>query len=453
MGRALKNVAGPRTAADDVSDSQADDVALNSGDGTAPCAGDRVRGPSQRLRLAFSSFQVPFFRWWFCSQILSASGTMTQAVAQAWLVLRLGGHGLTLGAVTACTFAPLLGGAWAGSVVDRIDRRDVLLATQTSFLLISSTLGILTILDVVRLWMVFIGALAAGCANAFDQPARQIYVLEIVGRERTANAVGLNEVVINASRVLGPAAGGALLVLSGVTGCFFFNAATFVAPLLVLWHFRPAEKVPNRPRRPGQTREGLRYVMAQPAIRAAVVMAAASGMLFNLSVALPLVATRVFHLGGGGYGLMLSTFGMGSLGGAALAATGSSWPRGQSVRVLALVSGVTVILIAGSPDLGVALGGLFVCGFFSIWFIARANALAQLRAAPEMRGRVMGIWTMALPGMSPFTAPLVGLVCDELGPRQGFGLAGVALVLAVGFGWRALRDSPASGGAGAIAAS
>jgi MFS family permease len=204
LGRALKNVAGPRTAADDVSDSQADDVALNSGDGTAPCAGDRVRGPSQRLRLAFSSFQVPFFRWWFCSQILSASGTMTQAVAQAWLVLRLGGHGLTLGAVTACTFAPLLGGAWAGSVVDRIDRRDVLLATQTSFLLISSTLGILTILDVVRLWMVFIGALAAGCANAFDQPARQIYVLEIVGRERTANAVGLNEVVINASRVLGP---------------------------------------------------------------------------------------------------------------------------------------------------------------------------------------------------------------------------------------------------------
>jgi sugar phosphate permease len=193
--------------------------------------------------------------------------------------------------------------------------------------------------------------------------------------------------------------------------------------------------------------------MAQPAIRAAVVMAAASGMLFNLSVALPLVATRVFHLGGGGYGLMLSTFGVGSLGGAALAATGSSWPRGQSVRVLALVSGVTVILIAGSPDLGVALGGLFVCGFFSIWFIARANALAQLRAAPEMRGRVMGIWTMALPGMSPFTAPLVGLVCDELGPRQGFGLAGVALVLAVGFGWRALRDSPASGGAGAIAAS
>jgi MFS family permease len=373
---------------------------------------------------------------------------MTQAVAQAWLVLRLGGHGLVLGAVTACTFAPLLvGGAWAGALVDRVDRRDVLLATQTSFVLISSTLGILTLLDVVRLWMVFVGALAAGCVNAFDQPARQIYVLEIVGRERTANAIGLNEVVINASRVLGPAAGGLLLVLSGVTGCFFFNAATFVPPLLVLWHFRPAEKAPNRPRRPGRTREGLRYVWGQPAIRSTLVMAAASGMLFNLSVALPLVATRVFRLGGGGYGLMLSAFGLGALGGAVLAAIGSSWPSGRTVRLLALVSGVAVILTAGSPDVGAAFAGLAICGFCSIWFIARANALAQLRAAPDMRGRVMGLWTMALPGMNPVTAPLVGLVCDDLGPRQGFGLAGVALVLAAGMAWRALGDSPAASGA------
>jgi MFS family permease len=283
--------------------------------------------------------------------------------------------------------------------------------------------------------------------NAFDQPARQIYVLEIVGRERTANAIGLNEVVINASRVLGPAAGGLLLVLSGVTGCFFFNAATFVPPLLVLWHFRPAEKAPNRPRRPGRTREGLRYVWGQPAIRSTLVMAAASGMLFNLSVALPLVATRVFRLGGGGYGLMLSAFGLGALGGAVLAAIGSSWPSGRTVRLLALVSGVAVILTAGSPDVGAAFAGLAICGFCSIWFIARANALAQLRAAPDMRGRVMGLWTMALPGMNPVTAPLVGLVCDDLGPRQGFGLAGVALVLAAGMAWRALGDSPAAGGA------
>jgi MFS family permease len=375
---------------------------------------------------------------------------MTQAVAQAWLVLRLGGHGLTLGAVTACTFAPLLfGGAWAGAVVDRIDRRDVLLATQTSFILISSSLGILTLLDVVRLWMVFVGAVLAGCVNAFDQPARQIFVLEIVGRERTANAVGLNEVVINASRVLGPAAGGVLLVLTGVAGCFLFNAATFVPPLLVLWHFRPIEKAPNRPRRPHQTREGLSYVLGQPVIRSALIMATASGMLFNLSVALPLVATQVFHLGGGGYGLMLSTFGVGALGGAILAATGSSWPSGRNVRILALLSGIAVILTAGAPDLGVALGGLFICGFCSIWFIARANALAQLRAAPEMRGRVMGVWTMALPGMNPVTAPLVGLVCDDIGPRQGFGLAGVALVIAAGLAWHALRDT--AGGSAAVA--
>jgi MFS family permease len=116
---------------------------------------------------------------------------------------------------------------------------------------------------------------------------------------------------------------------------------------------------------------------------------------------------------------------------------------------LALLSGIAVILTAGAPDLGVALGGLFICGFCSIWFIARANALAQLRAAPEMRGRVMGVWTMALPGMNPVTAPLVGLVCDDIGPRQGFGLAGVALVIAAGLAWHALRDT--AGGSAAVA--
>jgi sugar phosphate permease len=144
---------------------------------------------------------------------------------------------------------------------------------------------------------------------------------------------------------------------------------------------------------------------------------------------------------------MLSAFGLGALGGAVLAAIGSSWPSGRTVRLLALVSGVAVILTAGSPDVGAAFAGLAICGFCSIWFIARANALAQLRAAPDMRGRVMGLWTMALPGMNPVTAPLVGLVCDDLGPRQGFGLAGVALVLAAGMAWRALGDSPAASGA------
>ena len=308
-------------------------------------------GAARRLRLAFSSLKASAFRWWFLSQILSASGTMTQSVAQAWLVLRLGGTGVALGAVTACTFGPLLlGGAWSGVLVDRFDRRRVLLGTQVSFILISSTLGVLTLLGSVRLWVVFVAAVAGGSVNALDQPARQVYVLELVGRDGMANAIGLNEVVMNASRVLGPAVGGALLVTAGVGACFLFNAATFIPPLLVLWHFRPAVSISTRRQR-SQVRKGLLYAWGQPAIHAVLFMAGfASCALFNLGVALPLIATRVFHLGGGGYGLMLSTFGLGAVGGGVFATIGSTWPSGRSVRLLALVSGLAVLGTSFSPE-------------------------------------------------------------------------------------------------------
>jgi MFS family permease len=382
---------------------------------------------SRTVRAAFSALQIPVFRWWFASQVLSASGNMTQGVASAWLVLRLSGSGVALGGVTACMFAPLLlAGVWAGTLVDRFDRRRVLVVTQTCFVVIATTLGVLTVLGVIRLWMVFAGALLGGFVQAVDQPARQVYVLDLVGRERTANAISLNEVVLNASRILGPAAGGALLATAGVGGCYLFNAGTFVLPLLVLWRFRPAEHQPTQPRRPGAAREGLRYAWSQPAIRCSLIMAAASGMLFNLGVALPLVATRVFHLGGSGYALMMAAFGIGALGGAFCAAVGASFPSGRSVRLLALASGIVV------------LAGLALCGFSSIWFIARANTFVQLLAPPAMRGRVMGAWTMALPGANPLTALLAGFVAQELGAREGFGLAGVALILSAAVAWRAL---------------
>jgi MFS family permease len=412
---------------------------------SGPTSAPQVGGPdggSRDLRAAFSALQIPVFRWWFAGQVLSGSGNMTQGVASAWLVLRLSGSGVALGGVTACMFAPLLfGGVWAGVLVDRFDRRRVLALTQTCFLVISAALGALTAFGLIELWMVFAGALLGGCVNAVDQPARQVYVLDLVGRERTANAISLNEVVINASRILGPAAGGALLATTGVAGCFLFNAGTFVLPLAVLWRFRPAEHVATRPRRRGAAREGLRYAWGQPAIRGSLLMAAASGMLFNLGVALPLVATRVFHLGGSGYALMMGAFGVGAVCGALFAATGSSFPSGRSVRLLAVASGIVVIATAASPDIGAELAGLALCGFSSIWFIARANTFVQLLAPPPMRGRVMGAWTMALPGANPLTALLAGLVAQEFGAREGFALAGVALILTAGIAWRALADT------------
>jgi sugar phosphate permease len=174
-------------------------------------------------------------------------------------------------------------------------------------------------------------------------------------------------------------------------------------------------------------------------------LAAASGMLFNLGVAVVLLATRVFHLGGGGYGLMMAVFGIGALPGALFASAGSGRPTGRSVGVLALATAAAVLGTATAPALWLVMLGLAVTGCLSIWFIAQANTLVQLTSDPSMRGRVMGLWTMALPGTEPATSPFVGYISQTFGARDGFSLSGVALLLVAAIGWRALNDRPAAG--------
>jgi MFS family permease len=403
---------------------------------------EKARPGARGLGQIAAAFRVPAFRWWFSSQILSASGGMTQMVAQTWLLLQLTNSGVALGLLGAATMGPVLVlGAWAGALVDRLDRRRVLIATQALFFVLSATLAVLSATGVISAWMLFASALATGSVMAVDGPARQVFVLELVGPERTPSAVGLYEVVINAARVLGPAIGGVLLATVGATACFVFNAVTFLPPLAVLlWvrtQRRPSEA---KARRRGAVRAGLRYVRAHPAIRACMLMAVASGMLFNFGIALPLLATRSFHAGGGAYGALMAAFGVGALFGALAAAGASGAPSGRRVRALALATGAVIVLTAMAPSLAPAFVGLTLAGFLSIWFIALANTLVQLRADPDMRGRVMGIWTMALPGMNPVTGLIVGLVAQRVGARQGFALAGVALILTGLAAWRSLAD-------------
>jgi predicted MFS family arabinose efflux permease len=165
-------------------------------------------------------------------------------------------------------------------------------------------------------------------------------------------------------------------------------------------------------------------------------------MLFSLGVALPVFATRVFHLGGGGYGLMMSVFGVGALPGALLASAGPSQPTGRRIGALALATAAAVLGTALAPAAWIAFAGLAVTGCLSIWFIAATSTFVQLAADPGMRGRMMGLWTMALPGCNPVTAPCVGWVTQDIGPREGFGLAGVALAVIASAGWRGLVQPP-----------
>jgi MFS family permease len=394
------------------------------------------------LRQSFRSLESPAYRTWFVSQVFSASGTMTQGVALSWLVLRLTGNGVDLGLMTACTFAPMLiFGPLTGTLVDRVDRRRLLIVTQTLLTLLAALLAVLIATGQVRVWMLFLITIVTGSVAAPDATARQVYVIDLVGTERVASAVSLFEVIINTSRVVGPATGGLLLATLGASACCAVNAASYLVPLGVLLVSHAATRaVPAvaGTRAPGQLRAGLRYAWADRPIRVSLFLAAASGMLFSLSVPLPVLATRVFHLGGGGYGMMMAVFGVGALPGALLASAGRGRPTGRSVGLLALATGVAILATAVAPVLWLAIIGLIVTGCLSIWFIAQANTLVQLAADPAMRGRVMGLWTMALPGTDVASGPFVGYITQDLGGREGFGVAGVALLVTASTGWRAL---------------
>jgi MFS family permease len=408
----------------------------------------RIGTPWPGLGQALGSLREPVFRQWFFSQVLSSSGTMTQGVALSWLVLKLTGSGVDLGLMTSCMFLPLfVMGLFAGDLVDRVGPRRVLVVTQVLFVLLSVLLAVLVATGAVSIWVLFIIAAATGSVSAPDSAARQVYAIDLVGTELVGSAVALNEVVLNASRVLGPAVGGAVLATLGVPACCLLNAASFLPPLVVLLVHRTGHRAAATAPRHASRTGGLRYAWGDPAIRTCLVMAAASGMLFNLNVPVPLLATRVFHLGGAGFGLMMAIFGLGAIPGAVLAAFGASKPTGKAVGTLAVATGLSILGTASAPDRALAFAGMAVTGCLSIWFISRANTLVQLAADPAMRGRVNAAWNMALPGCEPATSPFVGWIGGSAGPREGFGIAGVALMLAAVAGWRGLtrttgHDSP-----------
>ncbi len=440
---------GPRRPCSTLGRVETTGPSVRASEGTAPGRRDRVRSAT-----ALDALRTRSYRWWFVAQVLSSSGNMTQAVAQSWLVLRLTGSAFLLALTATFNFAPsLLAGAWAGSVVDRFDRRRTLVFTQSAFIVLSVLMGALVATGRSPVWAVFAVALATGVVNMLDAPARQVFVVDLVGTERVASAVGLNEVVINTSRVLGPSLGGALLATTGVAACFFVNAASFVPPLVVvvgLVHRRgwgPARQA--GPTRAGRhVLEGMAYAWRHPTVRACLLAAVSGGMLFNMGSTLPLMATRAFHVGPEGFGTMMAAFGVGALFGALMAGSSGSRPRARLVRALLAATGAEVCLTAAAPALWLLYGGLALAGLLSIWFIALANTLVQLRTEPGMRGRAMGAWTMALPGAYPLTSMAVGAVATwgggALGAREGFGLAGVAMLASALAGWRGLAGGPAT---------
>lgn len=391
-----------------------------------------VRGA---LHQTFSSLRIRNFRLYFTAQLISVSGTWMQSVAQAWLVLHLTGSGVDLGIVVGLQFLPMLVlGPMGGLVADRADKRRLLFMTQSAGGLLALVLGILVVSHTVVLWQVYLLAGLLGVVNLFDNPARQTFMMEMVGREDLPNAVSLNTVVMNASRVVGPAIGGVIITLFGLGVCFFVNAASYVAVIVGLAMMRTAELHRTEPvvRAKGQVRDGFRYVWRTPALRNVLLAVALIGVFaYNFTVTLALLAKGTFHGGAGTYAMLTTCMGAGAIVGG-LAAAHRARPTPRLLQVLALVFGGLLAAVAFAPTLLAADLLIVAMGAASIGFIATANATLQLAAEPAMRGRVMALYAMAFLGTTPIGAPLVGAIAQWTNPRVAMLTGAVATVVAAG---------------------
>lgn len=384
------------------------------------------------LRRTFSALAIRNFRLYFAGQVVSVSGTWMQRVAQSWLVLELTGSGAAVGAVTAFQFLPiLLVAPMGGLVADRIDKRKVLYLTQSLAGLIAATLGVLVLTERVELWMVFCLALALGLVGSFDNPSRNAFVMEMVGRSRLTNAVGLNSVLVNTARIIGPAIGGALIVTVGIGACFLINAASYIAFIAALALMREHDIDRSSPesRRRGQLRDAWRYVRGEPALRVPLVMMAVIGLLaYEFEVILPLVARFTFGGDADTFGTMFAFMGLGAVAGGLYTATRGERPARALIRIT-YVMGLALTLAALAPALWMEYVTLVAVGASSTAFLTLGNSVLQLHSIPEMRGRVVALRAVAVLGARPLGAPMIGWIGEHLGPRWGLGVGALAALL------------------------
>ncbi len=384
----------------------------------------------------FHSLEVRNYRLYAMGGVVSNVGTWMGRVAQDWLVLTvLTPHSASaLGIVTGLQFLPfVLIAPWAGVVADRVPNRRLLSLTQAALLVTALLLAILTATGVVRLWHVYLIAFLQGVATAFDNPARQTFVSEMVGPELLANAVALNSASFNLGRLLGPATAGVVIEAIGIAPALFANAVSFVFVLAALAAMRAGELTPApKSRHRGQLREGFRYLRGRRDLLVVfflVFVLGTFGMNFQITTAL--MATRVYGKGAGEYGLLGSIMAIGSLGGALLAAR-SARPRLRLLFVaLGAFTAATALLALAPTYLSFAIL-LVPTGLAALVVITTANALVQLSAAPEMRGRVMALYMATFMGGTPLGAPLIGWIGDTLGARWTIGAGALAVGLSLG---------------------
>ena len=383
----------------------------------------------------FAALRQRNYRLYFMGQFISMCGTWLQMVAQGWLVWELTHNQLSVGLVTAAGSLPMLLFALAGgAVADRVDRRKLLQVTQTCAMVLAALLGVLALQPGVQVWHIGVVAACLGVVSAFDMPARQAFVVQTVDRETLLNAVALNSVLFNGARIVGPALASLCIAVPwlGVSGCFFLNSASYIAALIALGRIRVVHE-PRPASRESRVQEllgGIRYVTGTPVIRRLMTLLAVVGLFgWSISVVMPAMAERVLGGGAGTYGLLTTANGVGAMLGALFLASVGDTPHKRRMvyggLVLMCVALLGFSLARWIPLSAVLIG---VAGSGTLLYAATSNTVVQSMVPDELRGRVMGMWSLVFAGTSPIGSLLMGWMAGQWGAPVAIRVAAVIVL-------------------------
>lgn len=393
----------------------------------------------------FASLKYFNYRIWFGAALVANIGTWMQRVAQSWLVLTVltDNSGTAVGIVTGLQFLPVLFfSAWAGVIADRMDRRKLLMATQAMLGVLAFAFGALTLTGVVQLWHVYVFAFLLGVVAAFDNPARQVFVSELVPSDKLPNAVGLNSASFNAARLVGPGISGVLIAAFGPGWAFIINGVSFAATIWAMSQMRVSElnHMPRVRQHKGQIREGMAYVRNRTdivVIMIVVCVVSTFGLNFQLTSAM--MATTVFGKGAGEYGVLGSILAIGSLSGALMAARRKR-PRVRLVVMSAFGFGVASGLMALMPTFWTYALMSIPVGYTSLTMMTAANSAIQTSVEPAVRGRVMALYLIVFTGATPIGSPVVGWIAEKYGAQWGVGVGSITAILVSLWAWAWTRN-------------
>lgn len=383
---------------------------------------------------SFHALSHKDFRIYWMGQSISLLGTWMQNIGLSWLIYSLTGSPLLLGLLETVRFMPItLFSLFAGVIIDKYPKRKILLITQTIFMVFAFILSILVFTNTVRYEYVLIMALILGFSNTIDMPARQSFTVEMTGKEDLANAIALNSITSNLTRIVGPAIGGVVLLFFGAGWCFLFNGISFMAVIVSLLRIKAKPYIRDKTTSGSmfyEIKDGLKYITRERFLLQTILLTIIVGIfVYNYDIIMPVFVKDVLHQDGNIYGFLMSFLGIGSLLGALIVSVRSKFsPNMKTLIMSAAAEALLLILISLTRIYYLTAILLIVSGIFNIWFSTTANSALQLTSKDEYRGRVMSVFSLVYSGTAPIGYMFAGASTDRLGAGTTFLLSGVLTI-------------------------